>query len=269
MIEHLESRTLMSASLNAGVLTVTGTDAADRISIRQRRGTVILDDNGALHTYAAADVRKVVIDGLLGNDLLRADRSDLPAVLSGHAGNDTLIGGLGDDVLAGGKGHDRLVGGPGNDQLFGQTGDDNVRGGAGRDLADFGESPTYTPDQIQQGILRHTLSPEQLHALGYADLTWQGQPTYAKSGEWVLGFDRPKRQRDYVPAGPNTPPDPALLTALQQTNLDIQFDHYAGNKYVALIHVPITVDYPTLHAALKTLPNFTYVEPNFVGTVAA
>jgi serralysin len=48
-------------------------------------------------------------------------------VLSGNAGNDTLIGGAGDDSLNGGDGGDLLRGGLGNDTLQGGAGADIFR----------------------------------------------------------------------------------------------------------------------------------------------
>ena len=54
-------------------------------------------------------------------------------VLSGTAGDDTLVGGAGNDSLYGYGGHDRLEGGAGNDTLFGHEGDDFLFGGDGDD----------------------------------------------------------------------------------------------------------------------------------------
>lgn len=52
-------------------------------------------------------------------------------VLSGGAGNDTLIGDGGIDVLRGGSGNDSLVGGAGGDRLSGNSGNDTLIGDDG------------------------------------------------------------------------------------------------------------------------------------------
>ncbi|MDB5318825.1 MAG: hypothetical protein JWN40_456 [Phycisphaerales bacterium] len=59
-----------------------------------------------------------------GNDTLHA--SDSNDSISGGAGNDWIDGYGGDDVLAGGNGNDTILGGLGNDLLDGGAGDDTL-----------------------------------------------------------------------------------------------------------------------------------------------
>ena len=59
---------------------------------------------------------------------------EMPVVLRGGDGTDTLIGGNGDDRLWGGTGSDDLLGGPGADWLIGGPGADRLSGGAGDDF---------------------------------------------------------------------------------------------------------------------------------------
>ena len=63
--------------------------------------------------------------------------------ISGHDGNDTLIGSTwndelfgmgGDDTIYGGTGNDAIYGDSGNDELRGDAGNDNISGGLGADL---------------------------------------------------------------------------------------------------------------------------------------
>lgn len=61
------------------------------------------------------------------NNLIDASGSNsnyIQQILTGNAGNDTLIGGDGSDSLTGGDGNDSLIGGDGLDQLTGGLGDD-------------------------------------------------------------------------------------------------------------------------------------------------
>ncbi len=87
----------------------------------------------------------IVVTGGDGNDLILGG-SDAD-VLSGDAGNDTLIAGGGDDLVLGGDGNDTLRGGAGsdamdggadNDLLVGQGGGDLLIGGTGNDNVDGG-----------------------------------------------------------------------------------------------------------------------------------
>jgi len=87
------------------------------------------------------DLSPRLLTGTAGNDsLLGADGQD---TLNGAAGNDTLDGGwsgndqlnggAGNDVLLGWSGDDSLVGGTDQDAIDGGSGNDTVRGGAGDD----------------------------------------------------------------------------------------------------------------------------------------
>src|SRR5205823_2171857 len=80
----------------------------------------------------AGSISKVTFQGYEGDDHFE-NRTAIPCIADGGAGNDYLLGGTGNDLLSGGAGNDILVGGDGNDQLYGDAGFDVLYGGAGAD----------------------------------------------------------------------------------------------------------------------------------------
>jgi Ca2+-binding RTX toxin-like protein len=141
-LENLEDRRLLAAgiSFNAGVVTITGTDAADRAVVTQRRGnlTVVLSGGvSATQTFHKSDVKQIIFDGGAGDDVF-VNLSSVRALAMGGDGNDLLIGGRRNDILIGGAGDDILIGGRGNDTLEGGAGNDRLQGNRGNDHL-FGE----------------------------------------------------------------------------------------------------------------------------------
>jgi serralysin len=67
-----------------------------------------------------------------GDDVV-INRTGIPSMIDGGAGNDRLTGGSGADFIGGGAGNDRIRGGAGDDDLLGGDGDDRLRGQAGDD----------------------------------------------------------------------------------------------------------------------------------------
>jgi Ca2+-binding RTX toxin-like protein len=134
VIESLEGRTMFSASVSGGILTVVGTAHSDVIEIRSSGSSIDVLINGASEVFKAGGVVGVVVKAGKGNDLVR-NRTSLFSRLLGGAGNDTLIGGTGTDSISGGGGNDVLAGGRGNDLLNGDQGKDTITGGRGADLS--------------------------------------------------------------------------------------------------------------------------------------
>ncbi len=130
------------ASLENGVLAVTGTNASDNIALRLQAGQPgtlqvdLGDDGSADFSFARAAVAKIALDGGNSGDRLRIDESNgvfadtIPTTIDGGNGNDELFGGTGAETLLGGNGNDLLVGG-GAGTLSGGNGDDTVAGGPG------------------------------------------------------------------------------------------------------------------------------------------
>jgi Ca2+-binding RTX toxin-like protein len=157
MFESLENRQLMSVSLSSGVLTVTGTDGADRIEIQKRadKGAIQVELNGVERRFALSSVTKVQIFAKGGSDWIEYSGRDgglsTKAFVDAGAGNDTVQTGAGNDTILGGGGRDylqgkagndsisggdfqdRIEGGDGNDSLFGNQGNDRISGGNGND----------------------------------------------------------------------------------------------------------------------------------------
>ena len=146
MFENLEGRRLLSASLgNDGVLRVTGTAGPDHIRVSVHALThhhhehaphhqVVVQEGHSVHTFDAAAVLRVLVDGGAGGDSISAAHLSKPAVLIGGDGNDTLFGGDRADSLSGGPGSDLLYGGSDDDTLNGGTGRDRLYGGSGDDV---------------------------------------------------------------------------------------------------------------------------------------
>jgi Ca2+-binding RTX toxin-like protein len=165
MIENLENRCLLSATMSAGVLTVTGTAGRDNIHLDATRTTLKVAVNHARTSFKLADVKSLIVNGLAGNDTIDLGRSVIGATVDGGDGNDRIIGtdkadsitggpgndwifarggndvvngGDGKDVLIGGAGNDSIHGDAGNDLIEGSTGDDSLFGDAGDDRLDGG-----------------------------------------------------------------------------------------------------------------------------------
>jgi Ca2+-binding RTX toxin-like protein len=66
------------------------------------------------------------------------EQREVPAVLIGTSGNDTLTGTDDADTISGRAGNDVLIGNAGNDLLQGEDGNDDLRGGAGNDTLQGG-----------------------------------------------------------------------------------------------------------------------------------
>jgi Ca2+-binding RTX toxin-like protein len=132
--ESLESRRLLSVSLEDGVLTVTGTEDADQLGLGRNQTQIVVNDNGTTSTWNPTEVTSIVVLGLGGNDQI-AVRAAMgrPVTLDGGEGNEAIHGGAGRERILGGAGNDRLAGGGGGDILEGGDDNDFISGGAGQD----------------------------------------------------------------------------------------------------------------------------------------
>jgi Ca2+-binding RTX toxin-like protein len=159
-IEPLEQRQLLAASTAVivnGVLTITGTNVKDTISVQFVQGNVnellvLLDGTKkffsmnkittknmsvnlgggddsfeVLNTYGDVGLNSTILGGD-GNDFIQGGK--FLDSIDGGAGNDLLYG---DDGKTGGVGKDTIFGGIGNDKVYGIGGNDYIDGGDGND----------------------------------------------------------------------------------------------------------------------------------------
>lgn len=136
LIESLENRQLLSASLVNGTLTTTGKATADNIYVTIGAGNKInvYEDWKITGSFSAGSVKKINCSVGDGNDYVYIGSiGAIPATIDGGKGNDNIAGGYGNDIITGGDGDDTLNGGPGNDKVDGGNGNDGVSGDVGND----------------------------------------------------------------------------------------------------------------------------------------
>ena len=133
------------ATFASGILTVSGDNANNTITISRNAAGAILVNGGAITvkggTPTVANTTLIQVFGLGGNDTITLDEANgaLPrANLFGGEGNDVATGGSGADLLFGQGGNDTLLGKGGIDQLFGGDANDVITGGDADDQA-FGQ----------------------------------------------------------------------------------------------------------------------------------
>ncbi len=148
VLEHLETRTLLSASftgdpLHPGRFVVRfGEDVAgtpDSLIPRltnQGQLEYQLNGGGGQDDTMLGGAGADVLIGNQGTDLSYGGAGD-DTFFSGNSGS-TVFGGPGDDVLIGGNGRDLLSGEAGNDRIDAQNGADVADGGPGDDTVDGG-----------------------------------------------------------------------------------------------------------------------------------
>lgn len=147
LFENLETRRLMSATLNPAthLLTIQGSADNDSITVSLNAGKtrLVVSENGVVHTFVKSQVSRIKANGNAGNDSIAVSQQvTVPCEL--HAGpvgpamyldGEYLAGGGGNDVLYGtdsGGSYVNLSGGGGNDTLY--VGHEATTfGGAGND----------------------------------------------------------------------------------------------------------------------------------------
>jgi hypothetical protein len=146
LLESLEPRQLLSATVIDHILTITGSNKSDQIIVDQTATAYTLSFNGKQSTITDLPLLGIKVDAKAGNDHVLLN-VNIPTSINGGAGNDSLTGGIqadhlqggpGNDVLTGNDGDDVLQGDQGNDILYGGNGADYLSGGQGDDLLDSG-----------------------------------------------------------------------------------------------------------------------------------
>lgn len=90
-----------------GTLMAFGNSSSERIELTQDNSAIKLRIGDKVQRFDRAAIKQIWIGGLDGNDRI-INRTDLPAVLCGDAGNDTISGGEGGGRLLSGFGNDTL-----------------------------------------------------------------------------------------------------------------------------------------------------------------
>jgi Ca2+-binding RTX toxin-like protein len=138
---------VLGATFENGVLTVTGSHAADHLFFDTSNGAVRVREvvkELTLLSVPARNLTAIVVNANAGDDWVKIDESiTVPATIRGDWDNDTVEGGGGADNLYGGPGNDKLLGHGGNDLLKGDHGDDLLIGGDGTDVVYGGYGNDY------------------------------------------------------------------------------------------------------------------------------
>src|SRR5262245_9127985 len=153
VIETLEDRRMLSASLVGGILKVTGGAGDDTINLSTDTTRITVGINGVNKRFTRAQVKTISIvsgDGAdtitinsgikqqitikagEGNDTVNGGSGR--EIIFGQGGDDNLLGNGGSDQIQGGDGNDQIDGGAGGDYLYGDGGDDVITGGTGNDV---------------------------------------------------------------------------------------------------------------------------------------
>jgi Ca2+-binding RTX toxin-like protein len=139
VVESLEDRTLLAASVNDGRLIIVGTGGSDQIVVDQLGSRIFVNDNGRRHEFQLSQIynRLVFFQGYMGNDYFGTSTlRDLAVWADGGPGNDEIHGSDRNDRITGGHGHDTIFAKGGNDHLWGQSGNDVIFAGAGNDYVE-------------------------------------------------------------------------------------------------------------------------------------
>lgn len=135
VVETLEDRRMLSASLVHGALKVVGTAGDDTITISADTTRITVNDGAATKRFTKTQVKTISILGGGGADTITIN-SGIKAQITIKAGegNDTVNGGSGREIIFGQGGDDSLLGNSGSDQIQAGDGNDHVDGGAGGDF---------------------------------------------------------------------------------------------------------------------------------------
>ncbi len=144
LVDSLEHRLALSASVINGILEVEGSTGSDVMffSAGDGNGVVVVRGvPGVPDLTAFPGVTRVRVEARNGNDnisVLGGPRDPLGALLRfsifGGNGNDTVQGGSAADDVRGGNGADSVSGGEGADRVYGGKGDDFLQGQSGDDV---------------------------------------------------------------------------------------------------------------------------------------
>lgn len=170
------------ASVQSGVLTIIGTNAADVVTVN---ATDNLQGGFDYYVHASflgvnpkifsgAGVTKIYADLCDGDDLMAiAGNITTNSEIHGGNGNDHIIGGAGKDIIFGEAGNDMLEGGGNADFLIGGAGMDRSIGGTGNDILMGGDLSSATCNTSYSNLLAVLCAWATLHSAD-SDLSANG-----------------------------------------------------------------------------------------------
>jgi Ca2+-binding RTX toxin-like protein len=151
LVEGSSGNDAFSVGQSGSTLVISGTTRAitltgDILGFASGAEQVVINGNGGDDTITVNDINDVgffvlSINGGAGADTIAAAGAlvgNVPVVLNGDSGNDTIVGSSGIDSIFGGDGNDEISGGAGNDLINGNDGDDLLSGDGGDDTV-FGD----------------------------------------------------------------------------------------------------------------------------------
>lgn len=192
-VERLEIRSVpaVTATLAAGVLTVTGDAGRDRIDVRNDDSLLVVLDHGRpVGSFSSAAVATITINSGAGEDFVRIhpgvtqavtfdggtendvfiDRSSGPANASGGDGRDKLYGTAANDLLAGGAGRDLLQGAAGDDVLNGGADADKLVQVQTNDVVAFDPADQFSLAFDPASVLNVAPDPGDLATISAAEV---------------------------------------------------------------------------------------------------
>src|SRR5438132_7700553 len=99
--EVLESRQLLSVSLDDGVLLVKGSAAGDQIQLKDNGEQIVVTANDDVTTFDSGDVEHLAVEAGAGADMVDFHTLGEDVFVMAQSGDDTVLGGAGDDSIGG------------------------------------------------------------------------------------------------------------------------------------------------------------------------
>jgi Ca2+-binding RTX toxin-like protein len=177
---------VVGAGIQNGVLQIVGTSGDDLLNI-YRTGTGLVKVHASFfpegqRDYSEAEVELIHVWLLDGNDhATLAGNVDLPVVMDGGGGNDTLNSTEGPAILLGGIGNDELSGGQGRSILIGGIGQDRIVGGSGENVI-IGGTTAYDGNDVALLMLLAEWTSSRSFALRVENLKAGAGPVLGGSG---------------------------------------------------------------------------------------
>jgi Ca2+-binding RTX toxin-like protein len=203
LVEQLEPRRLLSATLKGAVLFIGGNRRVTLSMGKSATSTLNVRVGDARTTYRGSQVKQIRITGTSGPDRIEAGKVKIPMWIIGRVGNDTITGGDandtiwgedgadsisgggGRDSIRGGKGSDELAGGGGNDKIYGEGGNNLLLGGGGNDV--LCASTNAAADTLAGGADADTYDGDRFD---YAEWLRAGEGYQLNDGPFIrISFD--------------------------------------------------------------------------------